>query len=1118
MTNCNYIIQLPGSGSGSIIIPANYGTIENTPEITSKLESLDREADNFLEVVSEIVDEFYELTGKTILEKEQIYDIINDNLDNISEIIPIINNEIENNSEFNNLAKAIKQHLIKNKNFNPYLANELKEQLATPITKEYFNRVSLTGIFNTTSIKSEHLKIQSKLKEASASGFNPTYLYSLNDFLQSIKKYNPNLYSENTLFGTNNQFGIKSINVNQLNFFRNGDLNTLFVSLLKRVGSSIDIDILNSILNSDYKKTTDFFNQKLTKAKDIKNSDFENLLNSTNPEDKKRINSLIEEITKVLKGGTQLRNSIKSLIIDLNKILFSEEYQNQVSLEELYAEAEFQFAKEYRNLKYSNIFEQNTENLGIAYSELKQTAGENAYEEAIKNIVIGQDLVKFRVNRNPVNALVTDIFVREKQGKIVGVNIRGIYKTSEGKFEEVSQDFLNSQPIEYRSKEDIKLEYTEDYLKNELSLYTKYKLSQDTLKYILSGGDVVNGKYIVSGIYPEYIVTKVGEDLINIPYSKITSVSSNTLYKLHNKLEDVLNLPILKDNSAITRGDILDVNGIYYITISNLNGIINAFRVDERNNVHINQINLKDIKSIRVNNIETFNSIDIKNITDNINTVSKYSSMSSYTDLNKVQNSDLGVGKLNNSEIFFKVIDSETGRIVTNTGEYLSFNNLTDIMFYTKRDISSKTALENIKNNSLVVELKDSSRIESNKFVELKYVVPEKTLLKSLFLLPNNYANIGWFQEASIPLEKGEKDGTKTLINLIKKTGMVGDTIYGIKEDANKSKLKKNINNYRKIERFSDLSSESKEALNILRAGTYFTLYTESSIDPNIYRIIENKGEQITAQYSVINANGDIITRERDFNSKDLLASKQAGDTLYPAGSIANLYLHYKNKNIKSIINSVNNDLNPEQIRTQQAINKLSSKIENTFSNLHIQVIHTADTFEHNQFAKLHSDESGNVSIMLSTQSGRFSDLIHETLHIYLTWLRYTDQNAYGLLMDTLVKEELNIYDKEEEFVKKVVDFSKGNIDFLYKDLKSFITQLVSVVNGMVKTDTGEDLLLDIDNIINNPLEFLNTSLGELYAINPVQNDHPLYNVGLLAAEPMFRNWMKDNNIILKCN
>ena len=41
----------------------------------------------------------------------------------------------------------------------------------------------------------------------------------------------------------------------------------------------------------------------------------------------------------------------------------------------------------------------------------------------------------------------------------------------------------------------------------------------------------------------------------------------------------------------------------------------------------------------------------------------------------------------------------------------------------------------------------------------------------------------------------------------------------------------KNINNYRKINKFSDLSSESKEALNVLKSGTYFSVYTISSID-----------------------------------------------------------------------------------------------------------------------------------------------------------------------------------------------------------------------------------------------------------------------------------------------
>ena len=179
--NCNYIIQLPNGGS--LKIPANFGTIESTPEITSKLESLDKEADNFLEVVSDVVNDLYKLSGQTILDKETIYNIVTSNVDNVSEIIPIINNIIENNSEFNNLSRALKVYLINESKEN---IATLEDNLNTPVTRDYFNRQSLSGVFNTTNIESEHLKLRSILGESTSSGFESAYLFSFNDFCTSI--------------------------------------------------------------------------------------------------------------------------------------------------------------------------------------------------------------------------------------------------------------------------------------------------------------------------------------------------------------------------------------------------------------------------------------------------------------------------------------------------------------------------------------------------------------------------------------------------------------------------------------------------------------------------------------------------------------------------------------------------------------------------------------------------------------------------------------------------------------------------------------------------------------------------------------------------------------------
>lgn len=1119
--NCNYIIQLPGGGE--ILIPANFGTIENTPEITSKLESLDREADNFLEVVSDIVNDLHDLTGRTILDKNTISDIVTNNVDNVSEIIPIINSIVENNSEFNNLSKAVKLHLTNN--LNSDTVEQLKETLSTPVTREYFNRSSFSGVFNTSSIEMEHLKIKSLISEVNVSGFRSEYLTSFYRFLQSISKANPDLYKEYTLFSSDSQLGLKSINANKLNFFKEGDLDTLFLSLSKRIGSSIDVEIINDIMESNYKRSEDFFNQRLSKLKDIKNSPYENLLMSEDTKDKTKINRLISEISKKLNGNSNLERDLKSLVINLNKVLFSEEYQNKISLEEALSSANTLFSKEYRNLKYSKILDLIDENIGENYSEYKTlNSPDNLFKEASSKIAIGQDLIKMNYEGRTVGALVTDIYIREKQGRITGVNIRGIIKTSEGILVEIAQDFNNGNSIEYKNKENPKLIYQEEFLKNDFSLSLNKKVSQEVAKFLLNGGDTVNSNYVVSGIYPEYIVAKVGEDLVSIPYSQINHIKSSTLYDLSNKLNEVLNLPLSSDTNLIIKGDFVKIENNYHPVID-VNGDKITLASFSNNKVTTLEIDKSKVSEVRINNIEKFTAAEEYKLSRNLNTISIDSTMSKFNSSDKVFTGDFGTGTIEGEHIQFKVLDNVSKRVVTNTGLYLSYEAIQDVEFYTERDISSKTALENIKNNSILISVKDSSKITGKTFVELRYIVPKGTDLKKLFLLPNNnYANIGYFQEAKGKIGKGEIDATDTMLQLLKKNNHKGDKIYGEKENIGKSNLKRNINNYRKVNKFSDLSSESKEALNVLKSGTYFSVYTTSSIDQKIYRIIENKEGVVTAQYNTINSNGDIITIEKEFLAENLLNSKQIGDTNYPEGSIANLYLHYKNKNLKSVINAANENMTSETIRTQHSINELSQKMGKTFNQIGVAIEHSSEVFSNGQHAKVHSDENGKVSIVLNTKTGTFSDLIHETLHIYLTLLRYTDVNAYGRLIDSVVNENLegyvndmNVYDKEEAFVKAVVLFSKGSTDFLYNDLKSFMTELTSVVNLLVKDSTGEDLDLDMSELINNPLDFLNTSLGKLYGINPTENSHEFYNVGLLSFEPMFRNWLKNNNIILNC-
>ena len=71
--------------------------------------------------------------------------------------------------------------------------------------------------------------------------------------------------------------------------------------------------------------------------------------------------------------------------------------------------------------------------------------------------------------------------------------------------------------------------------------------------------------------------------------------------------------------------------------------------------------------------------------------------MSKFNSLDKVFTGDFGTGTIEGEHIQFKVLDNVSKRVTTNTGLYLSYEAIQDVEFYTERDISSKTALENIK-------------------------------------------------------------------------------------------------------------------------------------------------------------------------------------------------------------------------------------------------------------------------------------------------------------------------------------------------------------------------------------------------------------------------------------
>ena len=76
-----------------------------------------------------------------------------------------------------------------------------------------------------------------------------------------------------------------------------------------------------------------------------------------------------------------------------------------------------------------------------------------------------------------------------------------------------------------------------------------------------------------------------------------------------------------------------------------------------------------------------------------------------------------------------------------------------------------------------------------------------------------------------------------------------------------------------------------------------------------------------------------------------------------------------------------------------------------------------------------------------------------------------------------------------------------GKDVFLYKQLRSFMQAMIDVVSLI-----NPEYKLDLNFLQNNPVEFLNKRVTELYDINLEDNSNPYYNLSLITFEPGYRN------------
>ena len=312
------------------------------------------------------------------------------------------------------------------------------------------------------------------------------------------------------------------------------------------------------------------------------------------------------------------------------------------------------------------------------------------------------------------------------------------------------------------------------------------------------------------------------------------------------------------------------------------------------------------------------------------------------------------------------------------------------------------------------------------------------------------------------------------------------------------------INYVRENLGFDRLEESVKRELNILNPGTYFSVYKDSSLDSNIYRIMSiNKGI-VTAQLNKISKYGRILTVEKQFKAEDLLATGQDIKT----NSISALYLQYGNNKFDVVTRAINEKMSVSDIINQKEINTTIKNMKEAFRKINVgvkSVSASEGNFEDGQKAKIETtNEDGKVrtNILLNKESGTSTDLVHETLHIYLTLLRYNNPELYNNFLSSVLNDEgddLDVTAREELFVKKVSEGVSNDTDFIAKDVESFIDALVTAIKTM-----NPDFEIDLSQVINDPLTALNIPLRDVFNVN-VDNSHPMFSLSMIATEPAMR-------------
>ncbi|MDD4624109.1 MAG: hypothetical protein PHX40_01925 [Bacilli bacterium] len=583
MLNCKYIIRTPGGVK--IEIPADFGRVELTDDIALNLLKQYNETTSTTEkktILAKIVNHIKESTNINNINREDILNIINLNIDekNVEKknkkIIRDINDYIEERANYNDFYKALRNYLIKHPEEYSNILDKIDKR---PLPSD-FKKLDTNKIIGSSNLNLEIKRLEQNISNLRTEGMDFTFLNNIKEFLNILKNEKFISANSNILMSFSNQFGLKSININEYSFFKAGNPSSLYLSLFKRIGNTVDINNLNNILRTNkldqVQTSKEFFDNIFDDA--IYPSKFEQLL-----EDKmnnKVVSEIIKLVSNTITNSDVFYNLNKSIIQNLNPNSYGFNLAQENLLQQQFLQVEKTFNTEYSK----EMMKLDAEKFGIFegsvkddyYSEMITLDPNIDYLTLVNMINKEKDLLMIRNERiienitevyfNPY--IITNIFPRPE-----GIYIEGTYKNSKGEFDYYRKVFKKGESIMIRQREDPKIIYNKnkEVIVNDSTISyhintkdTSLNDRQTFIKDLAILGDSTDQGIIV-GVYPGHLLIKTSDgNIVKQTYSKVKKFNSSRLLEIDESNKNILDnfhynsYTSIQNVDIISEGDIIE--------------------------------------------------------------------------------------------------------------------------------------------------------------------------------------------------------------------------------------------------------------------------------------------------------------------------------------------------------------------------------------------------------------------------------------------------------------------------------------------------------------------------------------------------------------------------------